>query len=888
MINPLDRVASSLPPARAAAAASREPKDEVRLGERPAAPPSLPRTARAADLRETYRLHAVLADEKTPPEEFSEAAYALARIASASADTLVRKIGQSVLSEYVHLDDPAQKSALVKGPVQGPAEHLAWIERQVDPSCTYFVPEKSVIPYLQVLHAGAHGTPVPEGALRAVAHLACRFAERSGYDLSPGIRKEESPEDDRRYAGACASLVERWWRQGQIEVRRDGQPVPPGTLDLGREVSARRVAVLGSRIELAAPRPADPDVAALLKKVSAWGEDPIAEAVAELKARPGLAAGLAASDEFEKVGRLLAECPEPFRPHLETLRGFAARAQAQGALESRLREPEGLLRFYDRVLTAFPEAADERMARESLAPLYAAGELQSDHAMRKTLKALWDRHPDLARPMTEETLTLCAGKVPTRGQIDLMAEAARRGWQPRPEHVAGLAAKLVPAPSRDPASVFSGYVSADDFRATLKLLGTLEPRLLESLDLPDHRGELVPLKDGVLDRLLTDAGGDLGRLEKGDSTSAAAYAWIFPDRRLGDALLESLEAGLAKAGSLEAMPREAQQAAAVLGAVALTPEQEARLGRALARCLDQRQGYYVLKDLVERFRGPEIARLLAQATFDSSMRALELILASGHDHPRDVDPALAPMWAAAEAGAADRLSAAVAEVLARRGSLKQMTVAETAQAEALAYQGGLGEVLGPALLADHGFPTKRIYEVVQKARMAEVDRVQQALRDGSLRPAERLALVSRARDLSTLLAFAPKERETATLQAWRAGVTASGSGDWTEALPLARACDLYALLAPKAPTEAVMAAEVERFGEVLGKLGLDRFDEAVEAWREVERQVADGVGREAAVRNALLRYVGGGESDEPAREIREGTSEIQVGGISLPILSRPE
>lgn len=933
MIRPLGGPSSTpVPATRSGEAHDAGPQDRVTLGATPlqAPPPPvaapLPKAAeppppalpplvqeeapfyRAAMLPGLHDVEGQFRDGKLEGDAFQEAALRLSRANETETDPFVARKIQQVLYERVQGTTPVAEWQLKKGMLDGPLEMLGGKIDSLPRNDYNWFTDDSFLPFLDAV-AAQTAAQVPEHALKTVAHLATSLMRRAENPLKPEIREHETADDDRRWADECAAVLDEWHARGLITVRRGDEVLAPGSVDLLAEAGRDRMAVRGNTLDVA-PRVASrsPEADAFLKDFRYWDKDeegcPKAD---ELQARGaelvrGIVEGgdlLGDRERTPQLARLVREAAtrpalkELLRPHLPVLATVASRSAERGQVAPDNLTGSYKVQLYAALMATFPELATKEFLEREMAPLLLADEINTGGDAAKAMLVVWKEHPELVGPTMDVALSDSKLRVGHAAEQLVLPALKEHGWSPTPQQQDMLLAQLYVPSGKQPRSLFSWYESVQRGLGYLQAFEERSPGYVDRLKLPDAKGMLVPARRALLDRLLNDSSDDLVRYlysrSSGHHLASACYKVIFPNPELAGELLDRLESAYRAGQGLAAMPVPAQAAAAVLGSVALSREEEARLDALFAPEIPKKgQGLYVFNDIVEsvrrRYLDREAARLPELPPAQRLARAEEL-LTLAHETHQDYDAEqgrvlklVTPHLAGVDVAP---LVDSVRADLAGGTPLEDLGPAATARlqlADALATEEQLLPVVRPRLRDQVGYGNRGVEGVMHRWRWTKS---LEALES----PRVELARRSEALELGLFEAEDQEHARGQVLEALEKGL-AGGSRRWVDELrrrfpdPEPR---LQALrtIAGASPTDAVADARWPRFVEVLERVGT--LDDASKVWPSWERRLAEGIERDEALRIAMLEHALGGSLDDGPRAITKAASTVVIGGIELPV-----
>lgn len=906
-------------PGRAGAGSPAEPPPPSQPA-RPALPPIAqeePSFYRATMLPGLHDVEARFREGSLEGKAFQQAALSLSRTATEEQDPFVRRKARQVLLDRVHGTHPVADWQLRVGVVDGPVQVLSgWVKNLVTNDYESFS-EDSLLPFLEAL-VRATDREVPEPALRAVAHLVRSLEERAGKELNPALREKETAAADRRWAAQCAAVVDGWHERGLLEVRRGDQVLRPGEVDLLAELSGRRAAIRGSVVDLsppAVPRRVPPEVTATAEKILKDlrpGPEPSrlqdlarrdrAMAVQVVAALVEGAAPLLVDREASgRLGRLLEEAAtspelqELLRPHLPVLTRVTSPAEECGLLAPDNLVGQARVGCCRALLKAFPEVLTPEFLAREVGPLLQCSEINTSTDAARMMLELWKDHPETVAPTMDLALANSRDGVPWGVRQLVLPALKEHGWTPSPRQQDAILAELYHPLGKEPASLFASHDRAPLALDFLAALEERSPGYTDRLRLPDTRGQLVPARRALLERLLADPGKDLvGHLHTrshGHFLASRLYEVIFPCRELAGELLDRFEEACQDGRDFASMPRDAQAAAAVLSSVPLSEEDEGRLDSLLAPQIPKRQaGSHLWKVLVEASRqrhvDREATRIAGLPLAGRLAPALELLTMVRETHD-DYDPqsaaalkALAPSLAGADTSS---LVAALKADLASGTPLGELSPGEIARlqlADAVAPGDALLDALRPRLREEvryTGYGNRDVANILHRWRWTESLRALES-------PDTRLARRSEALELALFKAGSPEERGQVgtSLAAGLEGLDRPWRQAFRERFPDPESkLQAFRILAAGASDEEQVEEAWPRFAEVLDRVG--GLDEAARVWPSWERNLAEGLEPALALRLAMREHALDGGAHEEAGEIRQTGTTVKIGGIELPL-----
>jgi len=654
--------------------AAKHPNNETSPSPPQSAPPqsekeslllsSIDREARKANLEEIYDLKEKLEKGALKGEAFSAAAGDLAEYAQDKSDPIIQRIARNLLNDYVDFGTPEMNWMMKIGTIDGPVKYLNSMRRYVDDTYSKsYLGDSSRFPeFLKALARSTAGAPVPQEALKTVSRLGNSLICRSMAKLSPEVRKNEPEEKDLYWGVGCASLIDFWWNNGQIEVHRNGEVIKPGSMDMREILFTGKVAVRGSAIELDAP----PGPHALKEKSLAReimkeidphgsddkskdkGKDKGIRKLQELyQSNPSLAAKVmdVIIDEAQSsisgnekgkdspqwgvssISRLLFHARDNdwlkdlLKDHLPTLRDFPQKAHSYSMLSENNLMGEDYVKFCGNLAGAFPQELDPAFIRDGLSLMLNSDEINTREEAGRLAMELWKKHPGLVSPTLEMVLRDTGRPYLEDDQWSLIHEAAEKyEWTPEKPLMEHLTSRLYLPPGREKTSLFDGAgMKGYDLGGGIKFLTILlrkNPELVRGHELPDAQGKLVSVDRALIDRINNDPGdSDVLRhlYTKGGMNNdhygrtAALYGLIQADTEIRDEMLRKVKEGYTRAGSISGMGEAEKRMLTMLYCLEPEKNQNAELREIFFKDMGNRQGFYVFSDMVDRVRREEIS-----------------------------------------------------------------------------------------------------------------------------------------------------------------------------------------------------------------------------------------------------------------------------------------
>jgi hypothetical protein len=690
---------------------SPEPVSDLAPEEKQPAPAGIDPSLRNARIEDIKGIKQQFENGELKGEAFTAAAYKLSEYLQEGSDPLIKRMAGYLLKDYVDFGTPEINWMLKIGLVKGPVRYLTSMCRHVedDRSRQYLGDSARFPEFLKALAQGTAGRPVPENAIKIVTRLSNSFLRRAEAQLDPETRAKEPADKDMHWAAGCASLVDFWWKNGQIEVRRSGEVLKPGSLDIKELVAGGSVSIRGSAIELEGPEKKHSlkerrKAAEILKEIDPYGKDKKDKGLTMLEDLCRNDSPLAAKvvdvivdDLYRSIGgnerlyggvrgvsRILARAAdndslkELLRPHLGTLRDVPPRANSYSSLDSNNLVGGDYLEFTMSLIKSFPEVLDARFVKESLGPMLFSDEINTGMAAAKIAKELWKEHPDLISPTLETMLKEGDQPCFDDDQWSLINEAAESyHWVPEKPLMDALVTRMYYPPGRQKESLFYGSgLKGGDLGGAIKFLtifAAKDPSLLDGYEIPDTGGNMVRADRAMLDRVLNDPGSEVERYlyTKGTSNNdyhgriKDFYTLITADGVLIDEMLGKLKEGFARAGSVGKMSLAEQRMLAIIGSLDLGEARAAKLKETLMAATEQNQGFYVFTEIVDRIRNEELQKgkdelskgsLTPDAHFTRARQLLSIAHCTGYsgDAARRSEPILMAMDEGMKAGSMDR------------------------------------------------------------------------------------------------------------------------------------------------------------------------------------------------------------------------------------------
>lgn len=938
---------------RKAAPHAEKPAHPRSHADRPAVPtflsmeePATPTLSRHDLREEAGALGRDLASGKLQGEAFGKAGLRLAEIRQQADDPLTRHMARAILADTVQWKNPVDDWSLKLGAVEGPTTWLRTMAGHCSSDNQWFEAKTPVAPFLVALAQATAGAAVPAESVHAVHRLGRAFCDRASAKVSDKVREHESVEQDRAWSDACGQLLDHWWQNGQIAVSRDGQSLPPVSVDLLQEAA---LPVRGSRVLLHTPTPPPaPEVRAVLDKIDCFEKD-AAVAVAPLQqADPALAAAAVAAlvtspqqgdDDIRhdirrltqvlKAGATAPRVQALLAPHAERMATLISDAAATGDLAPNNLVGESWVAFGEAFASRFPERVDTRFVQEELGTVLTCDEINTSMQACQWASRLLAQRPELASTIARRITDRDdeRGWV-YHGHFKLLEEALEHGgWKPDDGQMQWITSHLYLPAGRSKSTLFSGYTSNDRFRDALNLVAKLQaaaPRALDGVELPDLEGRMQPLQRALFDRAFRDPCDELTRnlFTRGTSGDprrfmSGLYKLVFPDAAITEELLGKVEGAK---GMVKDFPRDAQAAFVVLGSLDLEPPAAARFEKVLRGLERQSQGAYYFDEIVDRVRQADLQAArgrLAGGGLDAATAVREFRdaaemarIGSGLDASDRMDKTCAaflegigkqPAWRPAFERALDDFEAAFAKT-GRLGDMSAadlgvLCLAERASRQDPAVLQRLKTILTPALGTDHGYGFDLVQPLLHRFRQDLVDEGLGRLRQEDLPAAERRTLVENCGAVAAQDYHFNAERVAAdTRAAVQEGVAARGGAPALAHLAARLSADdfwtAYTALAGDAASDAQADQRMQGFEEILDYAGGEpQLTRAVDGYK-YSREMAD-VPHEAILKHLVRCWSLGAdprkallETEKPVTPpptVEVGPGEVRVNGIALPV-----
>lgn len=496
------------------------------------------------------------------------------------------------LLDQVKTTSPLEHWLTIGGEQDGPAGYLhlrnRWLAKSIDDEySTSAADTDRLLPVLEHLK----GQAATERSLRAVTHLFTTVLQRAEASLPEDVRAKEPVEDDLRLAGACEEVLGAWFERG--EARLDG---PPERL---RDVAARgRLPVRGTTVHLGHVLE-PPEGGPLWDGDGPLTPDNLEAFMARLQASQ--------SDESARTAGLLERCAssELLRPHRATLLDAGERAAALGTMDDDRDNRASLTRHYQQVLRLFPEEATPELFRERIVPLLLTDTMEPSYSAQALIINTWEERPDLVGPVMDAVVEGYQQDY-FRAPVEQVVKVAalKHGWLPEGRNLEWVLSWLLQPPHPHAGGLLA---RPDDFGLALKILQKAEsrrPGLLDTLVLPTSSGEVRPVREAVLERLLeAREEGEIMDLDfPGEDSRVRGWldlALEKPEAR--DRLLDEVVGALAREG-LAGLDTRGLAALTILHTAALDDGQSRRLEQAMQPELGRQPNSFIARRMLDRHR----------------------------------------------------------------------------------------------------------------------------------------------------------------------------------------------------------------------------------------------------------------------------------------------
>lgn len=577
-----------------------------------------------------------LKDGKYKDKEFSDVALKLAECAHYDPDPFVGKMAKYAVTKLVQFGSPATEWAMKIGPIDGPVQYFERLTRTIEDTFDKkYITDKNEIPdFLGMFAHCTNGYLIPEKALKSVAHFANSLFGRSKAKLDDELRAKEPSEKDLEWSGQCASLVEKWWKSGQIEVLKDEKPIPFGSFDLKKEIMENRAYIQGSSIDLK-PRGKTVKIAdktkEILKKIDLFDKEKTDNVDAFEKLIQGdPAEGQRALDsiiygvegshyrsygDFNQLAYLLKNREN--RPGLagildarkDKMATLISDENAKGFLVDNNLDGCYKVDFLENFSNAYPDLMNKELFNKEVAPILTCDEINTEMHASEFMERLWEKRPDMVSPALDAILS-----NPKRFTLDerhwrIMEKAIENyGWKPDGYQLEQIVSRAYqPLIGNEDFSVFSGYNTSNEYMASVRVMTRLRgkyPDILKKMSIPDKDGQPLSPEKAVLSQVLNDPSTDtIGKIfDDSFRVMKTIKDFCLGDKETVEDLLKTVHDGLRKAGNIDGMKKEERAAIAVLGSADLDENQLASFKEALSPALRQKQGYYVYIKILDKFR----------------------------------------------------------------------------------------------------------------------------------------------------------------------------------------------------------------------------------------------------------------------------------------------
>lgn len=545
---------ASLGPGRSSESVASAVTDKVWLGQSEPSLDLIPAAKREA-VTQLLALEKQLLAEPTPNhQQLAQAAASAGQVGKSSTDPLVKRLADRICRQAArHLPEPEPEPSTKIDPLAA----FDKMCRRLDWGSTDRIDE-GVLDRL----------PATPATLRKVIDAAgemYRKHRRESNKDQPDVAKLK---DHAFNAEGFAWRLTGWWHHGELKVRREGEILKPGAVDLDVILGESRVGLYGDVIEIPpVPRRRDPEVVKMAGEIAAKSESSrfaIFEDTLEAHPEKGpeLISTLIEDAEAGRDGEarfmtwLLGQVrgDRPVRgllkPHLERMRTLTRRARAEG----RVPEKEEV-KYYGRFLSVFPEQLDRELFTEELMPLVKEPDGSPNNGGFELVKRALEARPDFAdQELVDQELGPLLERAPWAASdlgrllmaknsrlvgpvAHMFMERSRRveatchegctlndairdfGWVPDRDQLGFMVSELYFPTTQlgeqglEKVSFFKGPDNSRTHSHTVNL-GHLErnhPGLLDGLVLPTPGGSLAPVGTALVERLLVEPGDELFR-----------------------------------------------------------------------------------------------------------------------------------------------------------------------------------------------------------------------------------------------------------------------------------------------------------------------------------------------------------------------------------------
>lgn len=419
-----------------------------------------------------------LQERQVGDAEMPSAAAALRDLVASSDDPVVRRVAWTLLQPFGQWGE-LDGLALVHGRAEGARVLLGRVE---DAMRGYNSAASTDYPVAEAL------TRVEPQSAATLAHFVHTIAARNTWKPEPLMEE---------WASGAASVLERWWAEGAVQVTRGGVPVAPGAVSLRTELASVRAAVRGTEIRL------DP---------------PAVEPTVE---------GLKA---VQDASTLTQEALE------------------RGTLAWQWGTSDAHVQALERWAAADPSRLDPEFLRTQVEPMLNSSHYDLPGKTAAWLSRVLESRPDLVEPAMALITSAHPGIHLVPEKLELLQKATTAwGWQPP---VDWLAARAYQPPTLHADSLFTGSGSP---RAEFAYaVNALADRGAGDVEIPRPDGTMTDVRSAVLERVLADDYDVspeklFAALQKGTDPVVAALYRLVPPATVVDSMLERVAAGLEKA-----------------------------------------------------------------------------------------------------------------------------------------------------------------------------------------------------------------------------------------------------------------------------------------------------------------------------------------------------
>ncbi|MEW6281523.1 MAG: hypothetical protein AB1758_23135, partial [Candidatus Eremiobacterota bacterium] len=164
---------------------------------------------RLRDIPALFELDRKLTGKELTGDDFQQAARVIHRYSTLAEDPLTSRIARLLLFTHFKWKDNFEDARLKVGPMAGAHHYLKTVAEGVDGTRQWFAPDFVGATLESLAKAARHEPPTPQ-VVRDLARTAHGFLARADMELEQNIRRHESPEQNRQWAGEAAELLADW------------------------------------------------------------------------------------------------------------------------------------------------------------------------------------------------------------------------------------------------------------------------------------------------------------------------------------------------------------------------------------------------------------------------------------------------------------------------------------------------------------------------------------------------------------------------------------------------------------------------------------------------------------------------------------------------------